>query len=137
MDEPHASVIEALLQGRIDAAEAARKLNRSVRQVYRIKARARSLGTSHLSHGNRGRAPSNKISAETWEKVIELASTHYAGVSSRELQELLRLEHRILVGRESLRKRLRALGIPSKKKINEVSEVGSTSGKTLRKSHRA
>jgi transposase len=112
--EERGTIVLALLEGRISVQEAARKLGKSVRQVYRIKARARERGVS-LRHGNEGRTPANKIAPEIWNEVIELARTVYAGIPYYELQEILLTEHSISVGRESLRKKLRAAGIPSKR----------------------
>jgi transposase len=104
----------ALLEGTISVEDAAARLGRSVRQVYRIRARAREQGVS-LRHGNEGRTPPNKIAPEVWEEVIALARTVYAGIPHYELQGILLREHNISVGRESLRKKLRAAGIPSKR----------------------
>lgn len=112
--EERGTIVLALLEGRISVKDAAAKLGKSVRQVYRIKARARERGVQ-LRHGNEGRTPPNKIASEIWDEVIELARTVYSGIPYYELQEILRSEHNISVGRESLRKKLRAAGIPSKR----------------------
>src|SRR5215813_10231128 len=119
MDDLRLSVIIALIDGSIDVAEAATRLQKSVRQIYRIKARAQKSGLGSLAHGNRGRAPANKISAEVWEKVLTLARSQYSGLSYHDLKEVLAREHRISIGRESLRKRLRAAGLPLKKHFSK------------------
>jgi transposase len=103
------------VQGKIDPGEAAARLGRSVRQVYRMKAKARRLGASYLTHGNRGKIPANKISAEVRDEIVAVVQDHYTGLSHSELQEILSRDHGISVGRESLRKMLRAAGIPSKR----------------------
>src|SRR5262249_16915465 len=108
-------VITAWLDGKIDAAEASRALGKSLRQVYRLKARARSTGRVDFTHGNRGRVPINKIPQEVWDRVLSLVRSQYQGLSCYELQVRLADNHRILIGRESLRKRLRAAGIPTKR----------------------
>ena len=121
--ELRGDVLTALAKGEISVEEAAARLGRSVRQVYRIRARARKLGASQLRHGNVGRPPANKISAEIWEQVVSLVRSKYAGIPYYELQEILLRHHNISVGRESLRKRLRAAGIPSKReKVHGRSE---------------
>lgn len=119
IDDVRLSVIIALIDGSIDVAEAATTLQKSVRQIYRMKARAQKAGIGSLAHGNRGRAPANKISAEVWEKVLALARSEYIGLSYHELKDVLAREHRILIGRESLRKQLRAAGISMKKHFSK------------------
>jgi hypothetical protein len=47
--------------------------------------------------------------------VLKLAGDKYGGVNDRHLQELLAHKHSIEVGRESLRKRLRAADIAPKR----------------------
>lgn len=119
MDEKHLDVIIALVDGRMDIGEASRKLKKSVRQLYRLKARAKSSGIANLAHGNKGRVPANKISPATWEKVIALVRSKYNGLSYYALQEILAREHGISIGRESLRKKLRAAGINQKKHFSK------------------
>ncbi|HMG32336.1 MAG TPA: helix-turn-helix domain-containing protein [Blastocatellia bacterium] len=113
--ELRGDIITALARGDISVQQAAAKLGRSVRQVYRIRAKARQHGGAELRHGNIGRTPANKISAEVWERVVSLVRTKYTGVPYYELQDILRRHHNISIGRESLRKRLQAAGIPSKR----------------------
>lgn len=114
-DELKLCVIKDLLDGKTDVEHAAAKLHRSVRQVQRLKARAKKMGLSQLIHASRGRLPTNKISSETWEKVISLVRSKYVGIAFAELREILERNHSIVVGRESLRKQLRAAGVPPKR----------------------
>ena len=114
-DELKREVMKALLRGEIEIPDAAAMLRRSARQVYRIKAKAKAYGVGLLAHGNKGRRAPNRIGDETWERVIELARTMYSGVAYAELTEILITRHHIRVGRESLRKQLRAAGISPKR----------------------
>jgi transposase len=114
-DQQRIEAIEALMDGRLSAAQAAQVLGRSERHTWRLLARAREDGLSGLIHGNRGREPVNKSDSRLWRRVLKLAGEKYRGVNDRHLQELLAREHGITVCRESLRKRLRAAGLEPKR----------------------
>ncbi len=107
--------MQAIMDGRLTAAEVATVLNLSERQVYRALAAARDEGLTGLVHGNRGRAPWNKSDEALWESVLRLAQKRYTDVNDRHLQELLEREHAIHVHPEALRRRLRAAGILPKR----------------------
>lgn len=107
--------MNALLRGEIEISDAAAMLQRSARQIYRIKAEVKEHGVAFLAHGNKGRRAPNRIAQETWERIIELARTTYSGVAYADLTEILATEHHIRVGRESLRKQLRAAGVLPKR----------------------
>src|SRR5215208_3169398 len=114
-DQQRVEVIQALMDGRLSAAQAAQVLGRSERQVWRLLGCAREDGLSGLLHGNRGREPVNKSDDRLWQRVLKLAAEKYRGVNDRHLQELLAREHGLTVCRESLRKRLRAAGLEPKR----------------------
>jgi transposase len=114
-DQQRIEVVQALMDARLTAAQAAQVLGRSERQVWRLLARARANGLAGLLHAGRGREPVNKSDGQLWQKVLKLARKKYRGVNDRHLQELLAREHGLTVCRESLRKRLRAGGIPPKR----------------------
>jgi transposase len=114
-DQQRVEVIQALMDGRLSAAQAAQVLGRSERQVWRLLGCAREDGLSGLLHGNRGREPANKSDGRLWQRVLKLAAEKYQGVNDRHLQELLARDHGITVCRESLRQRLRAAGIAPKR----------------------
>jgi transposase len=65
--------VQAVMDGRLTAAEAATALNLSERQLYRCLAAAREEGLTGLVHGNRGRAPWNKSDEALWKCVLRLA----------------------------------------------------------------
>jgi transposase len=114
-DQQRVEMIQALMDGRLSAAQAAQVLGRSERQVWRLLGCAREDGLAGLLHGNRGREPVNKSDERLWQRVLKLAGEKYRGVNDRHLQELLAREHGLTVCRESLRKRLRAAGLEPKR----------------------
>jgi len=100
-------VIQAVIEGKIDVEDAAKLLSLSVRQVYRLLAKAEQGDISSVLHSNKGRTAHNKIADEVWDSLLLLVKDRYQGINDRHLQEILEREQGIEVGRESLRKRLR------------------------------
>jgi transposase len=96
-DQQRVEVIQALMDSRLSAAQAAQVLGRSERQVWRLLALARDEGLAGLLHGTRGRAPANKSDDRLWQRVLKLAAEKYQGVNDRHLQELLAREHGLVV----------------------------------------
>ena len=86
-------VLNHLESGALVNAEAARLLDLSGRQLQRMKAAYAELGAAALSHGNRGRRPVHALDTELARKVVELATTTYAGFNQQHLTELLVEEH--------------------------------------------
>ena len=114
-DQQRVEAVQALMDSRLTVPQAAHVLGLSERQVWRLLTRARDDGLAGLLHAGRGRAPVNKSDARLWQRVLKLAGEKYRGVNDRHLQELLAREHSIEVGRESLRKQLRAAGLEPKR----------------------
>lgn len=108
--------VQAVMDGRLTAAEAATVLNLSERQVYRALAAAREQGLTGLVHGNRGRAPWNKGDEALWRRVLRLVQQRYTDVNDQHLCELLEREHSICLHPEALRRHLRAAGIAPKRR---------------------
>jgi transposase len=115
-DKQRIEVVQALMDQRLNITQAAQVLALSERQLWRLLAQARTIGLSGLLHGNRGREPANRSDDASWQRVLSLAQEKYKDVNDRHLQELLAREHELVVGRESLRKRLRAAGLAPKRK---------------------
>jgi transposase len=109
-------IIQAVIGGKLDVEDAATLLSLSVRQIYRLIARADEGGITSILHANKGRVASNKIADQLWERILLLVKHRYQGINDRHLQEILKREHSIEVGRESLRKRLRLEGFAPKRK---------------------
>jgi len=82
-------VLNHVLTGGLAAEEAARVLHLSVRQVRRLLARYRARDAAGLVHGNHGRRPAHRIADTVRERIVELATTTYAGVNHTHLAELL------------------------------------------------
>lgn len=130
-------VIQAVLDQRMNVERAARILNRSIRQVYRLVSKARKQGLSNIVHGNIGRSPSNKIGEEVWSQVLFLARTRYRNANDHELQRILEEEHNLKLSRESLRKKLRASGInPRVKTSHRQQEYNGSPGHHYREHKR-
>jgi transposase len=108
--------IQLLMDSRIGVEEASKVLGISERQVYRKLARVRAEGAKGVVHGNRGRTAQNKVGEDEWERIIGVVKAEYLNINDRHLQEILEREKGIVVGRESLRKRLRGAGIGPKRK---------------------
>ncbi len=113
-------IIQALIEGKIDVEDAANLLALSQRQVYRLLAKVEQGDISNALHGNKQRRSPNKIADLFWDNILILVKQHYQGINDRHLQEILKREHRIEVGRESLRKKLRSEGLaPNRKRRNK------------------
>src|SRR5215813_7257731 len=113
-DQRVLDAIQLVMDSRIGVKEASLGLGLSERSVYRLLARVRADGAKGVVHGNRGCVPVNKRDDDEWDRIIELVKRKYLDINDRHLMEILNREERIVVGRESLRKRLRAAGIGPK-----------------------
>ena len=98
------------------APQAAEVLALSLRQVRRLLAAYRQEGVAALAHGNRGRAPHNRLKAELRQQVLTLAQGRYAGVNHQHLTELLAGREQVHLSRSSLRRILHAAGMTSPRK---------------------
>lgn len=109
-------IIQAVIEGKLDVDAATTLLSLSVRQVYRLIARADEGNITSILHANKGRVVSNKIADQLWDWILSLVKQEYQGINDRHLQEILKRDHSIVVGRESLRKRLRLEGFAPRRK---------------------
>jgi transposase len=105
-----ALILEHVAAGDVSVDEAARILGLSSRQVGRLLARY-VADPRDLAHGNRGRAPANRIPADTRAQLVELARTRYAGVNHAHLVELLAEREGISVAERTLRRILDEAGV--------------------------
>jgi len=105
-----ALILEHVVAGDVGVDEAARILGLSTRQVGRLLARY-VADPMDLVHGNRGRAPANRIPADTRAQLVELARTRYAGVNHAHLAELLAEREGIIVAERTLRRILDEAGV--------------------------
>lgn len=97
-------VLNHVLTAGLTVEEAARVLELSVRQVRRLLRRYRADGAAGLLHGNRGRVPGHRIPETVRDRVVELATTTYAGVNHSHLTELLAEREGLAIAQRSLRR---------------------------------
>ena len=109
-------VIENAAGGRLSVREASRLLHLSERQVQRLKRRYRPDSTAWVHHGNRGRTTPWAVSAPQKELIVSLARGKYRGFNDSHLTEKLCAEEHLTVGREAVRRILRAAKVASPQK---------------------
>jgi transposase len=97
-------VLNHVLAGELTTEEAGRVLKLSVRQVRRLLERYRGEGAAGLIHGNHGRAPAHRTSDELRSRLVELATTTYAGVNRAHLAELLAEREGLVVPARTVRR---------------------------------
>lgn len=99
--------------------EAATVLNITERQAFRVLSEVRKKGALGVIHGNRGREPWNKTPDEVRTKVIEIRREEYKGFNDRHFRDELEDEGVLELGRETVRKILRASGIEPIKAVKK------------------
>lgn len=109
-------VISKVDRGELGGREGAEVLGVSLRHFRRMVAGYRSKGVRALAHGNRGRQPANAIDTEVRRRVVELASTRYAGFNHQHFTEFLNECESIRLSRSSVRSLLLGSGIRSPRK---------------------
>jgi transposase len=102
-----------VIAGKVTLAAAAQALGVSYRQAKRLKARA-ALGLEKMGHGNRGRAPANKASAELRQQVLALSAEHYRDFNDSHFCQQLAEREGIVVSRDLVRRWRREAGIKAK-----------------------
>jgi transposase len=109
-------VITEVLAGRWTAAEAAAKLELSLRQMRRLLAAYRRDGPAGLVHGNRGRPSPRCLSSDLRHQVLALASSSYSDYNDHHLTDILAEDHNIPISRSSVRRIRREVGLASPRK---------------------
>ena len=115
-DRQRIEALQAVMDERIGVKDAAKVLDRSVRQVFRLLRKLRWEGLQGLIHGNRGKESPRKTSSSLEKKILDLAKGKYQDINDRHLCEILARENKIKIGRETLRRILRAQGLSPKQK---------------------
>ncbi|MEA1992517.1 MAG: ISNCY family transposase [Thermodesulfobacteriota bacterium] len=82
-------VLTLVENGNMTRAEAAKKLNLSERQLYRIQKSYREKGEQGLVHGNRGKPSHRRISEEVRAKIKTLLEDQYSDYNTLHFQEIL------------------------------------------------
>lgn len=108
-------VIKSLLDGKLTNKDAGRFLQLTERQIQRIKKRVLGEGVRGVFHGNKGRKPVHAFSAEFKEETMDLFRRKYFDFNFSHLSDYLLEAEAIKIGRETLRKWLRAAGLGGKK----------------------
>ena len=81
------------------SAESAELLGGSVRQVRRLRTARWLQGAAALAHGNRGRRPPHALDPTLAARVVELATSTYAGFNCQHPTEMLVEHHGIVLSR--------------------------------------
>jgi transposase len=103
-------VLVRVREGQLPLTNAAAALGVCYRQALRLKAAFVARGPQGLIHGNLGRAPPNRIDDQTRRRILELAENTYSGFNDVHCAEMLAEREGISIGRETLRRLLRASG---------------------------
>src|SRR5271155_4541384 len=107
------AVISSCSKGDLACARAAELLDLTPRHVKRLNARYRLGSAAALAHASRGRPSPRRLPERTRARILALARTRYAGFNDHHLCEKLCEVEGLSVGRETLRRLLRAAGIGS------------------------
>jgi transposase len=109
-------VIEKAVDGRLSVSEAARLLQRSERQVQRLKRRYQPDSAVWVQHGNRGKRRSWALDPVLCQQVVALARGKYAGFNDSHLHQKLLEVEALPLSRESVRRILRRAKLASPQK---------------------
>jgi transposase len=107
------AVISSCVQGKLACARAAELLDLTPRHIQRLKVRYRQGSAAALAHASRGRPSPRRLPERLRARILHLARTRYAGFNDHHLCEKLCEVEGLSLGRETLRRMLRAAGIGS------------------------
>ena len=108
-------LMQLAVAGTITTADGARALKMTARQFRRLKARYRAEGVRGLVHRLRGRPSPRALDVELRDRVLELIQTTYRDFNDCHCTEKLREVEGLEVGRDTVRRLRRALGVPPKR----------------------
>ena len=103
--------VERIDGGRLTNREAAEVLGLSTRQVRRLRRAVERRGAAGVVHGNRGRAPSNRVSEALRGRIVALRRKQYSGFNDQHFTEKLGAVEGVKISRASVQRLLRAAGI--------------------------
>jgi transposase len=106
-------VIEAVLKKAMTQSEAGEELELSVRQVRRLMRKAESAGAKGIIHGLKGKPGNRTMSEDLKDQVLAIWQSRYraARLNFSHFTEKLNEVEGIKIGRESVRRILRAKGV--------------------------
>jgi transposase len=96
-------VIALRRSGKINQAEAARRLGVSVRQVRRLEAKVAARGAAGLRSARRGRPSNRRLAAPVVAKVSTLIRAHYRDFGPTLASEYLQERHGLVLSKETVR----------------------------------
>jgi len=105
------NVIQNLIVGRINGADAAKQIGLSVRQTKRLKAKVIKNGAEGLIHGNRGRESNHKLLNKIVEQAKKYLKERYYDFGPSFAAEKLNENHQIKIGKETLRGIMTEMGL--------------------------
>lgn len=109
-------VIHRLIRRIITEREASELLEKSVRQVRRLKRKVLVSGISGLVHGNAGKSPWNKSDSRSIEQIVALYQTKYTGFNCLHFRDMLEDHEGVTIPKESLRRIFVTHALPRKKR---------------------
>jgi transposase len=109
-------VLQQVEEKKLSGREAAQRLGLSLRQVRRLLAKYRRAGASGLAHGNRGRAPNNRVDEAVRKKIQELSEQEYKDYNDSHFTEELAEEQGLVLSRCTVRRIRREAGQNSPRK---------------------
>jgi hypothetical protein len=104
-------ILDRIERGELTLRQGAQLGGLSRRQMQRLRKRVRLSGPSALAHGNTGRTPAHRTSELIRARIVEFARGKYAGFNDQHFTEKLFTDEGIELGRQTVRRILRAAGI--------------------------
>jgi transposase len=109
-------VLQQVQDHHLTGRQAAERLGISLRQVRRLIAKYRAQGAPGLVHGNRGRAPHNRLDEALRARIRQLAQEDYKDYNDSHFTEELAEQYGLAVSRASVRRIRRDAGQKSPRK---------------------
>src|SRR5713101_4316472 len=111
---PRAGLLKMVLAGQATNAQGAAALRVSPRHVQRLKVRFQAEEAPGLLHRGRGRPSTRRVASAITAQIDTLLHTRYKDFNDCHATEKLREVEGLRVSRELVRRRRRALGLPTK-----------------------
>lgn len=96
-------MICAFQRGEMTREEVSRLLETTPRNVSRISRRVKDRGMLGIKHGNTGKKPSNKITKQLRNRIVNLLQEHYFDFNMCHARDMLKEQHDIDIKYSSLR----------------------------------
>lgn len=97
------TVIEELIEGKINGSTAARKLHLSIRQIKRLKTKYKKYGHDGLIHEARGKQGMRKTDIRVEDNIVKIIKEKYHDFGPLMAWEKIKYIHQINIGRETIR----------------------------------